>query len=173
MTTIAFDGKMLASDACWAENEIQLVQRSKIMRLPSGALYGGAGGFDDRDIVALLSKVRKPNQLPTLDVLTKIRQTVRAMIVFPTGRAFMIDTHRDNPPADREDECGVVELDVPCAIGSGGKFARAAMKAGANAYEAVKIACEMDLNSRTPIYRLTLNPTHSHPRSPRPGRSRG
>lgn len=172
MTTIAFDGNVLASDACWADNEIQIIQRSKIMRLPSGALYGGAGGFDDREIVSLLSKVKKPSQLPSLDALTKIRQTLRALLVLPSGRAFMLDTHKTNPPPDNE-ECGCVELDVPCAIGSGGKFARAAMEAGANAYEAVKVACKLDINSRTPIYRMTLNPkvTHSRLRSPHPGRS--
>lgn len=158
MTTIAFDGKVLASDACWADEEIRIIQRTKIIRLPSGALYGGAGGFDDRELVALLSKVKTPKQLPTLTQLGTIRQTLRSLIVFPTKRAYLLDTCHVSPGEPEAEECGCVEIDVPCAIGSGGKLALAAMRGGAGAYEAVKIAADLDTNSSTPIYRLTLNP---------------
>jgi hypothetical protein len=96
MTTIAFDGKVMACDSCWADREVQTVRRSKIQRFATGALYGGAGGFDDRELVELLKKVKKPEQLPSLADLAKIRQTLRALFVLPDGRAYIIDTCRVN-----------------------------------------------------------------------------
>lgn len=161
MTTIAFDGKVLAGDSCWADDDVQTVTRSKILRLSSGALYGGAGGFDDRELIELLSRVKKPDQLPTLAQLGALRQTLRSILVLPTGRAFMVDTCAISPGTAEADECAVVELDAPCGVGSGAKFAVAAMLGGAGAFDAVRIACRLDINSREPIHRLTLNPKAS------------
>jgi hypothetical protein len=158
VTTIAFDGKVLASDGCWADDEIQIITRSKIVRLPSGALYGGAGGFDDRELVALLSKVKTHKQLPTLTALGAIRQSLRSLLILPNRKAFMVDTCHVTPGQPEASECGITECDWPCAIGSGGRLALAAMRGGASAYEAVKIACDLDINSSPPVYRLTLNP---------------
>ena len=158
MTTIAFDGRVLASDSCWSDNDRQIITRSKLIRFPTGALYGGAGSSDDRDLLELLRRVKKSDQLPSLVQLGAIRQTLRALFVLPNGKAFMVDTCHVAPGEPEATECGVVELDVPCGIGSGGDLALAAMRGGAKAYEAVKIACGLDTNSKEPIYRLTLNP---------------
>ncbi len=138
--------------------EVQTVTRTKIARLSSGALYGGAGGFDDRELLELLARVKKPDQLPSLDQLGKIRQSLRSLLVLPTGRAFMIETCHIAPGAPEGYECGVVELDVPCGVGTGASLAIAAMLGGATAFEAVKIACKLDINSTEPVHRLTLNP---------------
>lgn len=161
MTTIAFDGKVLACDSCWADDEVQTVTRSKITRLPTGALYGGAGGFDDRELIELLKKVKKPDQLPTLAQLGAIRQTLRSILVLPSGRVFMLDTCHIAPGEAEASECGVVELDAPCGVGSGAAFAVVAMEAGASAFDAVRLACKRDINSKEPIHRLTLNPKAS------------
>jgi hypothetical protein len=161
LTTIAFDGKVLASDSCWADEEVQIVTRTKICRLPTGALYGGAGGCDDRELIELLKKVKRPDQLPSLQQLGAIRQSLRALFILPNGRIFMLDTCSIAPGEPEASECGVVELDHPCAVGSGGKLALAAMRGGAGAYDAVRIACDLDTNSRPPIHRLTLNPKAS------------
>lgn len=161
MTTIAYDGRVLACDSCWADTEIQIVTRSKICRFPTGALYGGAGGFDDRELIELLKKVKRPDQLPSLAALGSIRQTLRSIFVLSTNRAFMIDTCHVSPGEPEAHECGITELDTPCAVGSGGKLALAAMRGGAGAFDAVRIACGLDTNSKEPIHRLTLNPKSS------------
>lgn len=171
MTTIAWDGKVLACDARWCMDDITVISRTKIMRLPSGALYGGAGGFDDREMIAMLAKVKKPAQLPTLTQLGTIRQGLRGLLILPSRRAFVIDTCHIAPGDADAEECMVAELDTPCAVGSGGKFALAAMKAQAlrgrvSAFEAVKVACDLDPNSKGPVYRLTLHPTATPPKKP-------
>jgi hypothetical protein len=163
MTTIAFDGKILAGDTRWCDNDVHVISRTKICRLPSGSLYGGAGSADDRELVALLSKVKKLNQFPTLAQLGAIRQDLRAILVLPSGRVFIIDTCHILPGEPEASECGVTEFDVPCAIGSGGQLALAVMMGQdkPDAFKAVQVACDLDPNSRRPVTRLTLDPKSS------------
>lgn len=165
MTTIAWDGKVLASDSRWSEGDVQVIQRTKIQRLPSGALYGGAGSSDDRELVAMLSKVKKPDQLPSLTQLGTVRQSCRALLILPNRRVFVIDTCHVSPGEPEAEECGVTEFDAPCAVGSGATLALAAMMAQPkpDAFEAVKIAAHLDQQSGGPVYRLTLHP-HAKPK---------
>lgn len=157
MTTIAFDGKVLAGDTSWSENSVRIITRTKIERFPSGCLYGAGGHSDDRGLRDILKKVRKPSQLPSLDDLTKIKNDLVALLVFSDGKAFLIECS-NKAPENADGAIGVMQCDVPCAIGSGRNFALSAMDAGATAYEAVKIACKRDINSGEPVTRLTLNP---------------
>lgn len=163
MTTIAWDGHALASDSRWCDDDVQVIQRTKLQRLPSGALYGGAGSSDDRELIALLMKVKKADQLPTLAQLGAIRQNLRAILVLPNRRVYVIDTCNTAPGDPAAEECGVTEYSAPCAIGTGAALALAAMlaqerKGDADAFEAVKIACDLDPQSKGPVYRLTLHP---------------
>lgn len=159
MTTIAFDGKVLAGDTRWCDDGVHVISRTKITRLASGALYGAAGSSDDRELIALLSKVKKPEQLPTLAQLGAIRQDLHAMLILPSGQVFCIVTCHINPGAPEAVECGVTQYDAPCAIGSGGCLALAAMMAQEtpDAFKAVQIACDLDMQSKRPVTRLTLD----------------
>jgi 20S proteasome alpha/beta subunit len=163
MTTIAWDGKVLACDSRWSDDNVQVISRTKICRLPSGALYGGAGSCDDRELLAMLAKVKKPDQLPTLAQLGTIRQDLAALFILPNRKVFVVGTCNVSPGEDESEECGVVEYDAPCAIGSGALLALAVMKyqikhGKADAYEAVKIAADLDQQSGPPVHRLTLHP---------------
>lgn len=60
-----------------------------------------------------------------------------ALVVTPSKQVLM---YEGNTPIDMGN-------DVPMAVGSGSVYALAAMKAGASAEEAVKIACELDVYS--------------------------
>lgn len=60
-----------------------------------------------------------------------------ALVVTPSRQVLM---YEGNTPIDMGN-------DVPMSVGSGSAFALAAMKAGASAEEAVKIACELDVFS--------------------------
>jgi hypothetical protein len=170
MTTIAWDGKVLASDARWCDGDVQVISRTKIQRLPSGALYGGAGSSDDRELLAMLAKVKRGDALPSLAQLGTIRQNLRAILVLPNRRVYVLDTCNTSPGEPDAEECGCTEYDSPCAVGSGAALALAAMKAQIlkghkpDAFEAVKIACDLDPQSKGPVYRLTLHPQNNQPR---------
>jgi ATP-dependent protease HslVU (ClpYQ) peptidase subunit len=60
-----------------------------------------------------------------------------ALVVTPSRQVLM---YEGNTPID-------MGSDVPMSVGSGSCFALAAMKAGASAEEAVKVACELDVYS--------------------------
>ena len=60
-----------------------------------------------------------------------------ALVVTPSRQVLM---YEGNTPIDMGN-------DVPMSVGSGSAFALAAMKAGASAEEAVKVACELDVFS--------------------------
>ncbi|WBF79547.1 hypothetical protein BNCALIDO_00158 [Aeromonas phage vB_AdhM_TS9] len=60
-----------------------------------------------------------------------------ALVVTPSRQVLM---YEGNTPID-------MGSDVPMSVGSGSCFALAAMKAGATAEEAVKVACELDVYS--------------------------
>jgi ATP-dependent protease HslVU (ClpYQ) peptidase subunit len=164
MTTLAFDGKMMAGDTRWCANGVHVISRTKIQRLSSGGLYGAAGSSDDRELIALLAKVKRPQQLPTLAQLGAIRQDLQALLILPSSRAYVIDTCHINQGAPEASECGVTEYDAPCAIGTGGELALAAMRAQIaaqsepDAFAAVQIACDLDPWSKRPVTRLTLDP---------------
>jgi ATP-dependent protease HslVU (ClpYQ) peptidase subunit len=51
----------------------------------------------------------------------------------------------------------LVTVKAPIALGSGAKFARGAMLAGASAADAVKIAAECDPQTGGPIYYMTIS----------------
>ena len=64
MTVIAYRDGMMAADSCWSDNHendscsgLIFSHAPKLRRLSSGALYGGAGASDDRELVALLDNV--------------------------------------------------------------------------------------------------------------------
>jgi ATP-dependent protease HslVU (ClpYQ) peptidase subunit len=151
---------VLAGDTRWSADGVHVISRTKIQRLASGALYGGAGSSDDRELIALLAKVKKPEHLPTLAQLGAIRQDLQSLLILPSGRAFVIVTSHINPGAPEATECSVTEFDAPCAIGSGGCLALAAMTAQEtpDAFAATQIAADLDVYSKRPVTRLTLNP---------------
>ena len=155
MTTIAYTNGIMASDSSWVGNdEIQDTSLTKLVRLQSGALLGGAGDSDDREIVELLQHVKKPSQLPTRKQLMDLKIDYVGLIVFPSGEVFKI--YVDSGKQD----CGV----WPCnrgyyAVGSGAHLAIGYMGKGGSARDAVAFACRFDPNSRLPVHYLPLKKT--------------
>lgn len=155
MTTIAFDGKELACDSCWASDDMVVTSRNKLTRLRSGAIIGTAGDCDDRDIIALLDKVRVPARLPTREQLAKLRTNFSAVLVLPGNRVFYIEIG----PSDTDHvnfDGQLWETRAPAAVGSGRAYALTAMGACKSAREAVLIACKFDINSRPPVHTMRL-----------------
>jgi hypothetical protein len=152
MTTIAYTNGIMASDSSWVGNdEIQDTSLTKIVRLTSGALWGGAGDADDRELVALLQHVKKPAQLPTKRQLHELRMDGVGLIVFPNGDVWKIEI------GEKPEGCGV----WPCnrgyaAVGSGAHLAIGYMGKGGSARDAVAFACRFDPYSRLPVHYLPL-----------------
>lgn len=148
MTTIAYKAGILACDSAWSDDFKMVAWQNKIRRFDTGVLYGSAGAGDDRALLNLLHGIADPNFLPSYDDLAEIKADISALMVFPDGRVFLVNTGEQDP--------GVMEMSTPCAIGSGRQFAVGAMEAGATAIKAVEIACNRDCGSRGPIHSLKI-----------------
>lgn len=160
MTTITYKDEVMACDSCWSYDDGVDSLQSKIKRLSSGALLGGAGDNDGRELEALLDKVKTPNGLPTKAQLLALRVDYLGLLVLPRGRVFKIGaTHvsEANWGTDFSGDIGVWEISGPyTAVGTGSRWAMGAMAAGKGAAEACRIACKFDLNSRLPVYQYDL-----------------
>lgn len=121
--------------------------QTKIKRLPSGCLWGGAGGDDERDVMKRVRNVKDPEDLPSNRVLRNIKTDVVGILVFPNRDAYIIATGKD---------ASMYKAEEPVAIGTGKSCALGAMDAGASAEEAVRIACRRDHNSKEPVHTLAL-----------------
>lgn len=153
MTTIAFDGKTMACDSCWANFGTQTTSMTKIERLASGALLGGAGDSDIRSLIALIDKIKTPDKLPSRHDLSALKSDFHVLLAFPRGQVVHIASGGEEGrydaqiwPANR----GIA------AAGSGADVALGAMAAGKTAREAVAIACRFDINSRLPVHTMAL-----------------
>src|SRR5690242_1566275 len=103
MTTIAYCNRVMACDSSITDDEgIQDGSQNKIVRLSSGALLGGSGDSDDRELVALFDKVKTPKQFPSRKALADLHMDYLGLLVLPNGRIYKIETVRaaDGKPAD-------------------------------------------------------------------------
>lgn len=131
MTTIAVRAGWMAADSRETDTHealdhcfITTDKSVKIFRLPDGRVYGGADASED--IQRLYLSLLKKAPPPALGHIT-------ALLMHPSGK---VEIYEGNIWA---------RVHEPFyAIGTGAAFAVAAMKAGANARRAVKIATEMD-----------------------------
>jgi ATP-dependent protease HslVU (ClpYQ) peptidase subunit len=133
MTTIAWDGFVLATDSLITNGSHIFGTGEKIHRLKNGGYLAAAGAQDlIYSVVAWLDGAEKPE--------IKDDDSFIGLIVYV-------------------DENGVVSADelsgklrrwpacLPWAGGSGEAFALTAMKCGKDAIQAVEIACQMDIYS--------------------------
>jgi len=159
MTTIAFDGKIMACDSCWTYGGTVDTLTTKIIRLSSGGLFGTAGQNDSRAVNALVDKAKTPGQLPSYEALMGIRADVLGLLVLPKGRVYKIATTIISPEqwCEGMGDFGLWEITGSfAAVGSGGDAALVAMECGKNARDAVRIACKYDPNSRPPVHVIAL-----------------
>lgn len=121
MTTIAWDGKTLASDSQMTGSYIEQKNVSKIIR-KGGDYYGIAGRLSE-------GKSFVEGEIDKLSDETEL------LIVNAKGKCVWKGRHASEPMPDKT------------AIGSGANFAMGAMLAGASAVEAVKIASKLDIST--------------------------
>jgi 20S proteasome alpha/beta subunit len=154
VTTVAYKDGILACDSCWTSNSMVDTLSKKITRLKYGVLLGHSGDNDGRAFVKLLNAVKKFEDLPTFAELDAIKIDFLGLLIFPDKRIAKISTSGFR---DRDDDIGVWEIEGSfTAVGTGAEFAIGAMEAGATARQAVLIACKRDINSRPPVWTLSL-----------------
>lgn len=132
MTTIAWDGKTIASDTQGGGMFIY-DNGPKVFEV-SGHLFGLAG---DREACEFARQwILK--DLDSLKIAERSRpdlgtESFGGLMIGPDGQCYAF-----------EKRLLPFRVSTPHAEGSGGMFAQAAMLAGADAAEAVRIACELD-----------------------------
>lgn len=160
MTTIAYRDGVMACDSLWTYDETADSLCTKIKRLSSGALLGGAGDNDARFFEKMLDKIKTPAGLPSRADILAVRCCYMGLLVLPRGRIFKISAtmvSEANWDADFDEDVGVWEVSAPfAAVGTGRSFALGALAAGKSAQDAVRIACRFDVNSRAPIHSYKL-----------------
>lgn len=132
-----------------------LTHAEKITRLPTGALYGGAGDGDDRELLTLLQRATA-SRLPSRRALAATQVDVAALLAFPSGPVFYLAVYKEEEDWKGE----LTRVLAPfCAVGSGRNYAMGAMEHGASAAEAVEIACRHDAMSGLPLQCIRLEPS--------------
>lgn len=129
MTTVACDGRTMASDGLVTEGDhICRTDYRKVFELADGRVAGFAGNCYNWDSFA--------GWLDNGGDLPKVDDSFSCLVLSPNGELHSYDEH------------GRRFLEVPpAAIGSGARFALSAMDFGKNADEAVGYACSRDIYS--------------------------
>ena len=152
MTVIAYKDDLMAGDSCWSlsgtesgHDGLVVNSANKLFRLRSGALYGGAGSSDDRQLMDLLQDVKDGANMPAVKTLQATLQAgVLALVVLPDGSIWEVETG--------EEDGGVMCVNRKFhAVGSGRQIALGAMAAGANARHACELACDFNTYCQKPV----------------------
>lgn len=126
MTTIVYDGEVLATDTMVSFNDIKVYQ-DKAMRLSKGRILAVCGEIGVMPTVAALIERSAPPK------------------EYPKGDYGAILLCREDAYVLSEGEWS--RLDAPYACGSGGMAALAGLCVGMSAKEACELACKVDLYS--------------------------
>ena len=102
-------------------------------------------------MVEALRGVKTPNDIPSARALCGLDCDVNALLVFPNGDVYRIQSGRKRGCIDR------IPPGQIAVVGSGGDVALGAMLAGKSAAEACAIACKVDTACREPITTLSLD----------------
>lgn len=154
MTAIVYYKGVLAADSRATDADGFVLKSSKLYTLSNGAILGGAGDSDIRDILTILSKA-SPKKMPTKASLAKTETEFVGIIVFPEGQVFRININQDEDTKKWFGE--VLEiLDEFAVAGSGGSYAAGAILAGKSAIDAVKIACKLDSGCSLPVEHIKI-----------------
>jgi hypothetical protein len=155
MTVIAYKDGVMASDSglFWDDNYcIGTVQ--KLYRLDNGALYGGAGETDDRQLRALLGEYGPECPVEKLQH-PDLNADYQVLLAMPDGALWYVQITRNE-----EHEGGSVEAfqfkSPMAAIGYGRWGVFGAMVAGKTAAEAIEIMLPYLTNAKPPVQTMPL-----------------
>jgi hypothetical protein len=131
MTTVAWDGKTLAADSQSTTGSVRGTA-AKLAKNRDGFLVAGSGDLGTVKVwINWVLAGMPPDQQPTSI------EEANILVIDPRGRPSLFSGLAVAQPLPRRQ----------WAIGSGGDIALGAMAAGADARQAVKIACKLDVYS--------------------------
>jgi len=140
MTTVAWDGKIIAADSQTVEDNLRgLHHETKILK-HEGNIYAFAGTVVTcYEVIEWLKKGGKKSKAP--DVVDSF-----SVMHFKDGKCWLYcestTPHQVLPPY---------------TMGTGKELALGAILAGSNARKAVEIACDVDINSGLPVLWYEVN----------------
>jgi ATP-dependent protease HslVU (ClpYQ) peptidase subunit len=137
MTTIAWDGMVLAADTQGVFGEMVRVTSHKLFRLSNGSIIGASGSV--QDTLLAVKWLNEGGKKPELDDFA-------ALLITVDGACFRVETKLMLQP--------IHEVFVAC--GTGRDFALAAMALGETSREAVMLAICYDIWSGGDVETLSL-----------------
>lgn len=152
MTTIAYRSGTLCADSQVTSGD-RIYRTTKIVRLPDGGLFGGAGGLAD------ILKVRKwvESNLRKEPPELSDKANFECLWVKPDGSMWLIDD--DLEPMQFTGDY--------IALGTGSPYALAAMYLGKEPAEAIEISAHFDPSTSLPIHTLLLTDHAQDRRTPK------
>jgi ATP-dependent protease HslVU (ClpYQ) peptidase subunit len=165
MTTIAYRAPFMACDGRVTVGNVIFTDRcEKIVRLTGGGLLGCAGAADTRAVQDLFDRVRTGRLMPAAKEIAALQCDFRAILALPDGTLWCVESGPDYLDEDGEKHTGVWYAyvypihDPYFAVGSGSRFAKAAMDCGKSAEQAVRLALKNDAGSggRVQVFELQL-----------------
>lgn len=142
MTTIAADGKTMAGDGLITEADYVCCRDyKKVRRLSDGRIVGMAGNAYNWDAFAAWLEANSECDMP------KVEDGCWVLVLMPDGKVRQYDEHGR-----------WFEESPPCAIGSGQRFAIAAMDLGKTAGDAVRYASTRDIFTGGEVLELSIEP---------------
>jgi hypothetical protein len=138
MTTISYLNGSLCSDSRFTSGGIIVDKRSKVFKLADGRLFAGAGHWSE--IYAVYEWLNGDQDKP------EKAENFEGLIVECDGSAWIID-----------EDLLIAPQSSPCALGSGRDIALTAMMLGKTAYEAIEVACGMDVHSGLPVNEMRID----------------
>lgn len=145
MTTIAFDGKTLATDSQITFGDMRAGYVNKISKVIGGVFASAGNQEDDAAAVAWFNTGRKDPR-PTLSALI----------------GLFIPSDGSAPQEFNEKLVPMPIPNFPWVAGTGKRFALAAMLAGKDAAEAVKIAIQLDIYSGGDVNCYEMDKQHHY-----------
>lgn len=140
MTTVAWKDGILAADSQVTQDDVKYLSADKITIINKDLVISGAGDSNECLRMERWFKSVGADWEEQIDKKPQVKKTYEA-IVISKGRPYTI--YRDGPPEP---------IAHPFyAIGSGWKFAMAAMYLGKSATEAVLLASQFDVNTNDRI----------------------
>lgn len=168
MTTIAFDGKTLASDSQLTAGTLRLDTNTKKIYQPEpteqwvvdgkrAIAFGVAGSLGATEIVhgALRSVMSGYSGLNSTTRFIK-GESLKYIVITESGEVYAGGQYSD------DEVPWIAKVQPPIAVGSGSEYALGAMAAGVSAAEAVRIAMRFDVNTGGDIQTIDIKTEVNH-----------
>lgn len=142
MTTIAYSNGVLVADSQVTSAD-RIFRTVKILTLPDGSLFGGAGGL--ADILKVRAWASKGYRGDPPEVSDKA--SFECLHIRADGKLWLVD----------DDLTPMEFIGDYIALGTGSPYAMAAMYLGKSPQEAVQVAAQFDPATSLPIHELKLS----------------